>query len=62
MQKNAKNKNGLQPIYKPYLKGNPVSGVAAKRALRVVGMVVIRVTLPLGGSVKVYSGKHVRKS
>ena len=41
MQKNAKNKNGLEPVYKPYLKGNAVSGLAAKRGLRVLGMIVL---------------------
>ena len=41
MQKNAKNNNGLKPIYKPYLKGNAVSGLAAKRGLRVLGMIVL---------------------
>lgn len=37
-----KNKNnGAKPIYKPYLKGNVISGTAAKRGLSVLGMEVL---------------------
>ena len=42
MQKNAKNsKNQLKPIYKPYLRGNVVSRIAAKRGWRVFGYILM---------------------
>jgi len=41
MQNKGKKKSALKPIYKPYLKGRPVSRTAAKRAWRVLGTVVI---------------------
>jgi len=40
MQKN-KGGQGPQPVYKPYLKGNIVSGFAAKRGPGVLGMMVV---------------------
>ena len=42
MQKNnAKKKNQPTPVYKPYLKGNPVSALAAKRGLKVLGLILV---------------------
>lgn len=37
MQKNAKKKNALKPVYKPYLRGVPFGRAAAKRGWRILG-------------------------
>jgi len=54
MQKttNAKKNKGMKPVYKPYLRGNVFSRVAAKRAVKVLGFMVmfIFVYLMLGGA------------
>lgn len=54
MQKttNAKKNKGMKPVYKPYLRGNVVSRVAAKRAVKVLGFMVmfVFVYLMLGGA------------
>ena len=41
MQNKAKKKNGLQPVYAPFLKGIAVSVAAAKRGLRVLGILLL---------------------
>ena len=35
----------IKPVYKPYLKGNPVSTLAAKRGLKLVGYALIFLVL-----------------
>ncbi len=37
MQKNAKKKNALKPVYKPYLRGVPFGKAAARRCWRILG-------------------------
>ena len=48
----SKKKNAAAPVYKPYLKGRPVSAAAARRAWRVLGLLVLfaLVSVLLGGA------------
>ena len=41
MQKNAKKKNAAEPVYKPYLTGRAMSGLASRRGVRVLGLMLI---------------------
>ena len=41
MQKNAKKKNAAEPIYKPYLTGRAMSALAARRGVRILGLLLL---------------------
>ncbi len=42
MQKDTnKKKNTLQPVYKPYLHGNPISTTVIKRSLKIMGLLAV---------------------
>ena len=41
MQKNAKKKNAAEPVYKPYLTGRAFSSVAARRGVRILGLMLL---------------------
>ena len=41
MQKNAKKKNAAQPVYKPYLTGRAFSPLAARRGVRILGLMLL---------------------
>ena len=39
--KNNKKKNAPTPVYKPYLRGNMVSRLAARRGLKILGLMLL---------------------
>ena len=41
MQKNNKNKNAAQPVYKPYYRGNVFGSVTVRRGFKVLGLMAV---------------------